>query len=318
MSLIEQAAQRLEQLRNAGIDVADLSKRPVPADTVARSAPPEALLKELEARASASKKPAVEPPAPPPAPEAEKRESRRVTIDLAKIAKAGVITPDAPRSQLADEFRVIKRPLLANALGKSAVRVDRGNMIMITSAFPGEGKTFTAANLAMSIAMELDSRVLLVDGDVANPALLPLLGLRESLGLMDVLVNPASSSPTSCCGPTSNGFPSCPPGSTTGAATEVLSSEAMARLIDEIASRYPDRIVLWDAPPLLPTTESRVLAGYMGQIVVVVEADRTTHHSLKNTLALVEDCPVVMTMLNKARRTDVGSYYGYYGNNPDA
>ena len=101
VSLIEQAAQRLEQLRNAGIDVADLSKRPVPADAVARGAPPEALLKELEARAGASKKPAAEPPAPQPAPEAEKRESRRVTIDLAKIAKAGVITPDAPRSQLA-------------------------------------------------------------------------------------------------------------------------------------------------------------------------------------------------------------------------
>ena len=318
MSLIEQAAQRLEQLRNAGVDVADLTKRPLPEDVVARSTPPEALLKELEPRAGAVKRPTAEAPAAQPAPEVEKRESRRVTIDLAKIAKAGVITPDAPRSQLADEFRVVKRPLLSNALGKSAVRVERGNMIMITSAFSGEGKTFTAANLAMSIAMEFDSRVLLVDGDVANPALLPLLGLRESQGLMDVLVNPGVQLADVLLRTNVERLTILPAGKHHRRATEVLSSEAMARLIDEMASRYPDRIVLWDAPPLLPTTESRVLAGYMGQILVVVEADRTTHGSLKSALTLLEDCPVVMTMLNKARRTDVGSYYGYYGNHPDA
>jgi receptor protein-tyrosine kinase len=313
VSLIEQAAQRLEQLRSAGIDVADMGTRPGAAEPPARSAPPEALLRELEARAGA--KPSLEAQ---PAPAVEKRESRRVTIDLAKLAKTGVITPDAPRTQLADEFRVIKRPLLANAFGKSAVRVERGNMIMITSAFPGEGKTFTAANLAMSIAMELDSRVLLVDGDVANPALLPLLGLRESNGLMDALVNPGIQLADVLLRTNIERLSVLPAGKHHRRATEVLSSESMARLIDEMASRYPDRIVLWDAPPLLPTTESRVLAGYMGQIVVVVEADRTTHHSVKSALSLLEDCPVVMTMLNKARRTDVGSYYGYYGNHPDA
>ena len=309
MSLIEQAAQRLEQLRNAGIDVADIGTRPAPAE---RTPPPEALLRELEARAGLAEQ--AEQAAPP----AEKRESRRVTIDLAKIAKSGIITPDAPRSQLADEFRVVKRPLLANALGKSAIRVERGNMIMVTSAFPGEGKTFTAANLAMSIAMELDSRVLLVDGDVANPALLPLLGLRESSGLMDVLVNPGVQLADVMLRTNVERLSILPAGKHHRRATELLSSEAMTRMIDEMATRYPDRIVLWDAPPLLPTTESRVLAGHMGQIVVVVEADRTTHHSVKSALALLEDHPVVMAMLNKARRTDVGSYYGYYGNNPDA
>jgi receptor protein-tyrosine kinase len=317
VSLIEQAAQRLEQLRNAGIDVADLATRPPPGDPAARSAPPEALLKELEARAGAGKRPTVEPLGPQPAPKTHGRESRLVTIDLAKVAKAGVITPDAPRSQLADEFRVIKRPLLANAFGKSAIRVERGNLIMVTSAFPGEGKTFTAANLAMSIAMELDSRVLLVDGDVANPALLPLLGLRESQGLMDVLVNPGVQLSDVLLRTNVERLSLLPAGIRHRRATEVLSSEAMARLVDEMASRYPDRIVLWDAPPLLATTESRALAGYMGQILVVVEADRTTHGSLKSALALLENCPVVMTMLNKARRTDVGSYYGYYGNHPD-
>jgi len=317
VSLIEQAAQRLEQLRNSGVDVGDLGKRPTARDSGTRTAPPDDLISELAAHAALSPAAPAAPAAAQPAPLLDKRESRRVMLDLAKIAKAGVITPDAPRSQLADEFRVVKRPLLANALGKSAIRVERGNMIMVTSAFPGEGKTFTAANLAMSIAMELDSRVLLIDGDVANPALLPLLGLRESRGLMDVLVNPGVQLADVLLHTNVERLTVLPAGKHHRRATEVLSSEAMARLVDELATRYPDRVVLWDAPPLLPTTESRVLAGYMGQIVVVVEADRTTHNALKSALAMLEDCPVVMTMLNKAKRTDVGSYYGYYGNNPD-
>jgi receptor protein-tyrosine kinase len=312
--LIEQAAQRLEQLRNAGIDVVDLGARPQPAPA-AGHAPPEELLRRLEQHAAVAEKvaPATQTPPPPP-----KRESRHVSLDLGRIAKAGLITPDAPRSQLADEFRVVKRPLLSNAFGKSAVRVERGNLIMVTSAFAGEGKTFTAANLAMSIAMELDSRVLLVDGDVANPTLLSLLGLRESKGLMDVLVDPAIQLPDVLLRTNVERLSLLPAGKRHRRATELLSSEAMARLIEELAVRYPDRIVLWDAPPLLPTTESRVLAGYMGQIIVVVEADRTTHSAVKSALALLEDCPVVMTMLNKARRTDVGSYYGYYGSSQDA
>jgi receptor protein-tyrosine kinase len=128
-------------------------------------------------------------------------------------------------------------------------------MIMVTSAFPGEGKTFTAANLAMSIAMELDSRVLLVDGDVPNPALLPLLGLREARGLMDVLVSPDVALADVLLRTNVERLSLLPAGRHHRRATELLSSEAMARLIDEMSSRYPDRIVLWDAPPLLPTTE---------------------------------------------------------------
>jgi len=87
----------------------------------------------------------------------------------------------------------------------------------------------------------------------------------------------------------------------------------MARLVDEIASRYSDRIVIFDSPPLLATTESRVLASHMGQLVVVVEADKTTQATLEAALSTVENCPIVMTMLNKVAQSEVGSYYGSYG-----
>ena len=96
-------------------------------------------------------------------------------------------------------------------------------------------------------------------------------------------------------------------------ATELLASEAMVRLVDELASRYPDRILVFDAPPLLSSTESRVLAMHMGQIVLVVEANRTKQAAVTQALATIEDCPVVMTVLNKTERSDSRSYYGYYG-----
>ena len=112
--------------------------------------------------------------------------SRRVELDLEILAAAGIIRPDAPRSQLADEYRVIKRPLIDNAMGKGASTIKDGNLIMVTSAMPGEGKTFSAANLAMSIAMELDNTVMLVDADVARPTLLKRLGLPPARGLLAV------------------------------------------------------------------------------------------------------------------------------------
>src|SRR5207302_1432584 len=115
--------------------------------------------------------------------------SRRVELNLAQIAAAGIVTPDAPRSRIADEFRVVKRPLIANAARRGEAAVRNGNLIMITSALPREGKSFTAVNLAMSIAMEMDRTVLLVDADVARPSLPALLGLPAARGLLDLLVD---------------------------------------------------------------------------------------------------------------------------------
>jgi receptor protein-tyrosine kinase len=186
-------------------------------------------------------------------------------------------------------------------------------MIMVTSALAGEGKTFSAVNLAMSIAMELDNTVLLVDADVANPTLPEILRFSSPKGLMNVLTDPAIRLPDVLLRTNVPKLSILPAGAPHRRATELLASEAMERLIADVANRYADRIVIFDAPPLLPTTESRVLATHMGQIVVVVEADKTSHSALKQALAAIESCPIVLTMLNKAARSDVGSYYGYRG-----
>jgi receptor protein-tyrosine kinase len=278
------------------------------------AAPPEADARPAHqlppngAAAATALRPAVEAaPAEPP------RRSKQVEIDLARLAAAGYVTPTAPRSRLADEMRVIKRPLVSNAQGKSAAPVQVANLIMVTSALPGEGKTFMSINLAISIAMELDTTVLLIDADVARPAIPERLGLSNDRGLLDLLTHRDIDVADVMLRTNIERLSVLTAGTPHSRATELLASEGMERLVDEMASRYPDRILVFDAPPLLSSTESRVLATHMGQIVLVVEADRTPQASIRQALAAVEQCPVVMTVLNKIERSETGSYYGSYG-----
>jgi receptor protein-tyrosine kinase len=241
--------------------------------------------------------------------------SRRVAIDLTRLAAKNIVTPNDPRSRVADEFRVLKRPLLGNAKDKRAASIENGNLIMVTSSLPGEGKTFTAINLAMSIAMEMDNTVLLVDADVARPSILRYLGLPAGKGLMDVLLDKKLDLGDVLLRTNVEKLSLLPGGTGYKHATELLASDSMAELISEMASRYSDRIIIFDSPPLLVTTESRVLATHMGQIVVVVEAEKTPNAALKQALATIESCPLVLTMLNKSMAaTSEGLGYGYgYG-----
>jgi exopolysaccharide/PEP-CTERM locus tyrosine autokinase len=254
-SLIEQAAERLAQLRAAGVEVPGLDAPP----PVAASAAPSP----------------VAPPAQPfeiaPSPQAvlqpEKlpiltqrlsdsiSQSRQVELNLVAIAAAGIVTPQAPRSHLADQYRVIKRPLIANAVGRGAASVKHGNLIMVTSALPGEGKSFSSINLAMSIAAELDHTVMLVDADVARPSVLKKLGLPPGPGLLELLEGKADMARV-LLRTNVDKLTILPSGSPHPKATELLASEAMSALLDDIATRYPDRIVIFDSPPLLLTTES--------------------------------------------------------------
>lgn len=241
--------------------------------------------------------------------------SRCISLDLAALGAAGFITPDNPRSLIAEEFRVIKRPLLANVAGSSAAPIRNANLLMITSSLPGEGKSFTAVNLAMSIAMELDRTVLLVDADVARPSLPRVLGLSDSYkGLLDVLQDKSLKLGDVLLRTNVDKLSILPAGAPDENATELLASESMGRLLNEIARRYSDRVVIFDSPPLLVTTESRVLATRMGQIVFVVRAEETPQHAIKEALGTIEACPVKLLVLNQARSVENVAYgyeYGY-------
>ena len=235
----------------------------------------------------------------------------RVEIDLARLKALGFVTPDVPQSQIADEFRVLKRPILRNAQGRSGTRIRNGNLVIVTSALQGEGKTFTAVNLAISMAMEFDNTVLLVDGDVAHPALPGLLGIPSSPGLLDLLIREDLDVGDAVLQTNIEKLTVLPAGSRHRRSTELLASERMVLLLRELASRYPDRIIIFDSPPLLATTEARVISTHMGQVIMVVAADATSQHTVGQALATIESCEVVLMMLNKAAKTDVGTYYGY-------
>ena len=290
-SLIEQAALRLEQLRQAGVTVPEI----------------ETHTSAGMARAAAVAE-AIKPP-PPLAPLIAEPTvvSRKIELDLQMIAAAGIVVPNSPRSKMADQFRVIKRPLIANALGKGSSPLKHANLIMVTSAMAGEGKSFTSINLAMSIAAELDHTVMLVDADVARPSVLRVLGLPPSPGLLDVLEGKAEMADV-LLRTNVDKLTILPSGTPHLKATELLASEAMDKLLENIASRYSDRIVIFDSPPLLLTTESRVLATHMGQIVVVVAAGRTLQADVQHALSTIEACPVKMMLLNKARVDAQGGY----------
>ncbi len=296
-SLIELAAQRLEQLRGTGL--------PAPPEMPDRAATPPA----EPARAATPAKPS-------PVADAGPSVSRRVELDMQVLKASGVVTPDDARSTLAEQYRVIKRPLLRNAQTLRTEAERHGNLIMVTSALPGEGKSFTAANLAMSIAAELDHTVLLVDADVARPSCFRMLGLQPGPGLLDVLEHKIDL-PNAILRTNVDKLSLLPSGSPLPHATELLASDAMSELLDEIATRYADRIVIFDSPPLLLTTEARVLASHMGQIVFVVRADQTLQSTVQQALATIENCPVKMLLLNQARVDTAGGYspgYGYgYG-----
>jgi len=319
MSLIEQAAKRLEELRRAGAQLPDASASDN--DASRRDEPtPEAVVRALNARAAEAppvdgvRRAAVESEDRFDEPASRtKRVARFVEIDFARLRARGFVTPDMPRSKIADEFRVIKRPILRNALEAGRDEARPRTLVMVTSALPREGKTFTAINLALSVAAEVDNTVLLMDGDVAHPMFTDVLGVPREPGLLDLLTRDDLDVGDTLVKTNIEKLSVVPAGANHPFATELLASEQMASLLRSVASRYPDRIIIFDSPPLLATTEARVLASHAGQIVMVVAADATTQHAVQQALATIESCDIVMMMLNKAHRTDVGSYYGYYG-----
>lgn len=236
-----------------------------------------------------------------------------VKINIPGLRARGFITPDAAPTPVSQQFRVIKRPLLTNAFGRGGTPVPNGRRVMVTSAFPGEGKSFCAINLAISIAAERDHSVLLVDADVAKPSVLTELGIETDAGLMDWLIDGDRDLDDLILPTSIEKLSILPAGRRHDHATEYIASEGMMRLLEQLSTRYPDRIIVFDSPPLLVTTEARELASHMGQIVMVVEAGKTPRSAVKDALAAIEGCEVVGLLLNKAAHVKDGGHYGYGG-----
>jgi len=330
MSIIERAASRLEQKQSATAPAAPAQEAspavdaaavpPAAAEPVQAAAAPDTVAPAAVAPAAEAAT-AVMPPAgaaaaggadQAAAPARTGRHPKRVELDLKRMQEIGLVTAAGGRTMLVEDFRIIKRPLIKRAFTPRGPDENPGNLIMVTSSLPGEGKTFCSINLAMSIAMELDHTVLLVDADVARPSILRTLGLPAQRGLMDMLLDEKIDMGEVMLRTNVDTLTILPAGTNSPRATELLASQTMTSFVHEIANRYPDRIVIFDSPPLLLTSEAHVLAGHMGQIVVVVEAERTTQHAVKESLRQLDGLPNVNLIYNKTREFPGTETYDYH------
>ncbi len=236
----------------------------------------------------------------------------QIKLPVERLKEKGMLSPDAAHGQLAEEYRVIKRPLLMNAFGEGREVIDNANLILVSSSLPGEGKTFTAVNLALSIAAERDRTVLLVDADVIKPAASRLFEIHDRPGLTDLLER-EKTFPEVMLRTDVPKLSILPAGHHHPHATELLASEAMRQLAKDMSRRYPDRVIIFDSPPLLATTQAAVLAHHVGQVVLVVESETTPQYIVQEATRMLEACGVVGCVLNKTKQGFGLGYYAYYG-----
>lgn len=246
--------------------------------------------------------------------------ARHGTIDADALAVRGMIVPGGPVTGIAEEYRIVKRELIrAISGGPARPMVPRGRRILIASANPGEGKTFCTVNLALSLAAEADIDVVLIDGDIAKPSIVNTLGLTDGPGLMDALADPRLPLGECLIQTDLPRLKVMPAGQSTSGDTELLASARTESLLASLESGAPGRIILIDSPPILAASPAAVLAGHVGQLVMVVRADTTLEASVRDAVGLVSACPHIQLLLNGVKFSASGRRFGtYYGQGSDA
>lgn len=298
-----------------GLDA--LRAAPVPAQLVQpaiKRAPPTAAAEvPVEAPIVPTVAPAMPAPtvAMPTAETAVRFTGKHHAIDRQILRERGMIVPEDGATALLEEFRIIKRQLIAAAqsAGDAAAR-----RVLVCSPLPGDGKTFCAINLAIAMAGERDGEVLLVDADFAKPSILSTLGLPKGPGLMDALADPSLKVEDLVIGTDIPGLFVLPAGNATTSDSEWLASARTAELLDRLTCGAPNRMVVFDSPPALAASPAADLARHVGQAVLVARADRTGRNALEDAVQLLGACPDIKLLLNAAHFSPSGRRFGtYYG-----
>jgi protein-tyrosine kinase len=242
--------------------------------------------------------------------------SRQVNIDRGALRQHGIALPSAGRSRIAEEFRIVKRQIVAKFLDEvdGDPEAARNRVIMVTSAKPGEGKTFAAINLALSIASEQDLKVLLIDLDTRSHAMQDMMGIPAGRGLTDLLSNPDVDFADVVLRTNMPNLAIMPAGHPDNRGPELLSSKRTREMFEEMTQRYSDRFIIFDAPSCLASSDPATLASIVGQVVFVVEADQTQQEEVESALSLVRSCSNISLLLNKVRNSatdQFGSYSNY-------
>lgn len=291
--LVARAAARLRQSAVA----------PAPASPPRPTAPP-----------SAASEPAT---ALPVRPFQADYQSKLIKVDRVALARSGVSMASSSRTRTSEEFRIIKRQVVLNARPNSNGQAGHrsGRVIMVTSTKPEEGKTFTAVNLALSLASEQDIRVLLVDVDIHRKSLTKMFGTSDEIGWVDLLSNSTVEFSQALLRTDIPNLSLLTAGRAEEELPELLSSKRTAALLSEMAERYSDRFIVFDAPPCLASSEPSILANLVGQTIFVVEAHKTEREEIDAALRLISGCKNISLLLNKADTRNLeefGSYSTYY------
>lgn len=327
LNLIERMAQRLEKenaamsMPGANVPVANVVGRAMerdPMDSAPKAYTPQAQAPTMRrdgvsmvgpgdgmpaAKAAGAPRPTSAPTLP----------GKTVRLDFRALRQNGCITPDNMTSSISNEFRGIKRKLLQKVRDPQT-RAAVSNLIMVTSSLPGEGKTFSSINLALSLAAERGLQVLLIDADVIRPSVGNMFMAPPTEGLTDLL--------TGKVGHVSDVLHRCADipnlavifaGNPSANTPELISSGKMANLCRELSARYPDRVIVLDTPPVLASTEPAILASYVHHLLMVVAADQTDRHQLRKSLETVASCQSVSLLFNKAPSWNEAEYIAYYG-----
>ena len=238
--------------------------------------------------------------------------SETLNIDLQRLENLGFVGLETSRNLINEEYREIKRKLLTNAFGPLASTIPNSNIIMVSSARPAEGKTFTAVNLALSIASEADKTVLLVDADVLKPNVFRTLDIEQQSGLMEYLLGKVDDLADVIYHTNVPKLRLIPAGQSHHLSTELLASTMMKEIVEEFSNRYSDRVVIIDTPPLIGINESAVLANLAGQAVVVVEEGRSKMNDIQSAVERLNPDMAIGFVVNKSTTfSDKGGYYGY-------
>ncbi|TAD77564.1 MAG: capsular biosynthesis protein [Sphingomonadales bacterium] len=274
---------------------------PVP-ETVRRAAP----APQVEPRPGSSAKPAP----PPSAPKAVAFCGPFVRIDREHLRVAGLIVPEDPVTGLLEEFRIIKRELLADARAGDTPLARR---ILVCSPHPGEGKTYCATNLAIALAAERNLEVLLVDADVVKPSVAERFGLEADHGFMDALADPAILPESLVIRTDIDGLFVLPAGTATARDAEYIASARTGEVLDRLTQGAPDRIIIFDTPPALAASPAAELAQHVGQALLVVRANETSRAALEDAQQLLSACGDIKLLLNATRYSPSGRRFGTYG-----
>ncbi len=241
--------------------------------------------------------------------------ARKIVLDRVHLAQMGIMMPWASTARIVEEYRTVKRNIIASWQSSDSETGNyRPRVIMVTSARPREGKTFSSVNLALAFAADENLATVLIDADAMRRDCARVLSIPEEPGFTDLLAGKGALSDTLIQTDLQNllVLPSGPSGAHV---PELLHGPGPGALFDEIAKRYPNHVIILDTPPCLASTDPAALAPIAGQIVFVIEAEHTQREEIDAALSLISSCPRISLLLNlipPGANEHFGSYSYYY------